>query len=91
MLISRVLYTNTLSLKLEHNMKKTKIRNKRKGVALEMRTFHGSDGNTYLVFRTPKGAFHTFVETEAKQASRTCGTTRSAGSTRQLWSVLWKE
>ena len=56
-----------------------------------MRTFHGSDGNAYLVFRTPKGAFHTFVETEAKQASRTCGTTRSAGSTRQLWSVLWKE
>ena len=56
-----------------------------------MRTFHGADGNAYLVFRTPKGAFHTFVETEAKQAFRTCSNTRSAGSTRQLWSILWKE
>ncbi len=91
MQISGVLYRNTLQLEPEHNMKKTKIRNKRKGVALEMRTFHGSDGNTYLVFRTPKGAFHTFVETEAKQAFRTCSNKRSAGSTRQLWSVLWKE
>jgi hypothetical protein len=66
------------------------IKGKRKGAALEMRTYRGRDGLTYLVFRTAKGAFHTFVETEAKQAARECGT-RVEGTTQQMWSARWKE
>jgi hypothetical protein len=65
------------------------IKAKRKGAGIEMRTYRGKDGRTYLVFRTEGGAFHTFVETEAKQATRECGT-RVIGTTRQMWSALWK-
>jgi hypothetical protein len=64
------------------------IRAKRKGVGLEMRTFQGRDGRSYLVFRTPSGSYHTFVETEAKQAARQCGT-QTEGNTREMWSSLW--
>jgi hypothetical protein len=70
-------------------MPHTNIKRKRKGYGLEMRTFHAEDGRAYLVFRTASGSFHTFVETDAKQASIECGAPRSDGSTRQRWSSLW--
>jgi hypothetical protein len=69
-------------------MKKT-ITGKRSGAGLEMRTFRGKDGRAYLVFKTGKGSFHTFVETEAKEAARECGTPRTSGNTRQMWSSRW--
>ena len=31
---------------------------KRSGFGLEMRSFTGKDGKSYLVFRTTKGSFH---------------------------------
>ena len=55
-----------------------------------MRTYAGKDGRNYLVFRTAGGSFHTFVETEAKQAARDCGV-GITGTTRQMWTSLWKE
>jgi hypothetical protein len=39
---------------------------KRQGVGLEMKTFKGNDKQNYLVFRTPKGSYHVFLEVEAK-------------------------
>ena len=48
------------------------MKEKRKGVGLQMRSFTGNDGKQYLVFRTPPGAFHVFKEVEAKQAAREC-------------------
>ena len=64
------------------------IKGKRKGAGLEMRTFQGKDGNSYLVFRTSGGSYHTFVEVEAKQAARACGTPVE-GNTRRMWEALW--
>jgi len=57
---------------------------------MEIRTFKGSKG-TYLVFKT-KGAYHTFVETEAKFAAMDCGSglARSA-NTRVHWDKLWNQ
>ena len=70
-------------------MSKANIKSKRTGTELSMRTFHGKDGRSYLVFRTGAGSFHTFVETEAKQAARECGVPIE-GTTRQMWTSLWK-
>ena len=66
------------------------IKGKRKGAGIEMRTYPGKDGRSYLVFRSDGGSFHTFVETEAKQAARECSRTPVTGTTRQMWSALWK-
>lgn len=63
---------------------------KRQDKALEMRTFSGKDGRSYLVFRTAKNAFHAFVEVEAKQAARECGG-KTAGNTRSMWQRIWDE
>jgi len=62
-------------------------RKKRTDKALQMKTFEGKDGKTYLVFRAPKGSYHAFVEVEAKQAARECGA--SEGRPRQMWNSLW--
>ena len=64
------------------------LKEKRQGIGLEMKIFVGGDGNSYLVFRTQEGAYHTFVEVEAKQAAKECGST-TEGSTRQRWDRLW--
>jgi hypothetical protein len=61
---------------------------KRRGLGLEMRSFQGKDGRSYLVFRTSGGSFHVFMEVEAKQAARQCGATKEA-NTRQMWSEVW--
>jgi hypothetical protein len=61
---------------------------KKKGFGLEMKTFRGDDGISYLVFRTREGAFNVFVEVEAKEAARRCGATRE-GNSRQMWGAVW--
>jgi hypothetical protein len=66
-------------------MKKHKA--KRQGLGLEIRTFLGTSGSVYTVYRTPRGSFHVLVETEAKAAARDCGS--KSGNTRQRWQSLW--
>jgi len=62
---------------------------KRQGVGLEMKTFKGNDKQNYLVFRTPKGSYHVFLEVDAKEAATHCAAPRK-GNTRQIWKQLWK-
>lgn len=63
------------------------IKEKRAGAALPFRTFEGSDGKTYLVFKI--GAqFHVFAEVEAKQAARACGATFES-NTQTMWRDVW--
>jgi hypothetical protein len=68
--------------------KPMKIKKKRKGFGLEIKTYRGTDGVSYLVFRTRQGAFNVFMEVEAKEAARQCGAARE-GTPRQMWSDLW--
>lgn len=65
------------------------IKQKRLGFALDIRSFRGRDGNTYIVFRTPTGSYHAFMEVQAKEAARQCGASIE-GNTRQMWSSIWK-
>lgn len=65
------------------------VKPKKRGARLEMRTFDGKDGESYLVFRTSSGAYHTFAEVEATEAARTCGAKGEGKNTRALWSELW--
>jgi hypothetical protein len=62
---------------------------KKRGIGLDMRTFVGKDGRSYLVFRTGRGVYHVFMEVEAKAAARKCGATK-AGTTHQMWDEVWK-
>jgi hypothetical protein len=66
-------------------------RRKRLGVGLEMKTFKGMDGQNYLVFRTPRGSYHTFLEVEAKQAAGNCGVADGSPrkNTRKMWETFW--
>jgi len=64
------------------------MKEKKKGVGLQIRSFTGRDGKQYLVFRTPTGAFNVFKEVEAKQAAQECGCTVT-GNTRKMWGSLW--
>ena len=70
-------------------MKDIKLKNR--GTGLEMRTFDGEDGALYLVFRTSSGAYHTFVEVDAKEAARRCGAKEEGtnANTQTIWSALW--
>ncbi len=63
---------------------------KRKGLGLELRTFSGKSGTSYLVFRTRVGSFHMFEEVEAKGAAQDCGAQRE-NNTRFMWNKLWKK
>ncbi len=56
---------------------------------LEMKVCQGKSGKSYLVFRTPKGAFHVFCEVVARTAATDCGA-RSPGDARVRWRQLWK-
>jgi hypothetical protein len=70
-------------------MTKKSLRPKRSGSAINVRTFTGQkDGRTYLVFRTDRGSFHVFTETEAKEAAVQCGAKRK-GNTRSMWASIW--
>jgi hypothetical protein len=64
------------------------LKDKREGTELAFKTFVGSDGTRYLVFRSLEGSFHVFAEVEAKQAARECGAAELA-NTRQMWESLW--
>jgi hypothetical protein len=66
------------------------LKSKREGTELAFRTFTGSDGTHYLVFRTLDGSFHVFAEVEAKEAARECGAA-DVGNTRQTWESLWEK
>jgi hypothetical protein len=64
------------------------IKPKKKGFKLNMKTFTGKSGQSYLVIRAPNGSFHVFMEVEAKDAARDCGA-KKEGTTRQIWEALW--
>jgi hypothetical protein len=64
------------------------MKKKMQRFGLEIRSYAGRDGTTYIVFRTSGGSFHAFAEVEAKQAARECGVKRE-GTTRQMWESLW--
>jgi hypothetical protein len=66
------------------------LKDKREGAGLQFKTFVGSDGTHYLVFRSLEGSFHVFAEVEAKQAARECGAAELA-NTRQMWESLWEK
>lgn len=67
------------------------LKPKKQGLTLASQTFIGKDGTTFLVFKSEwDGSFHTFVEVEAKQAARACGSTVE-GNTRHMWNELWKK
>jgi len=66
------------------------IKPKKHGLGLEMKTFQGKGEQSYLVLRTRGGAYHAFLEVEAKQAARECGASRG-GNTRQMWEELWNK
>jgi hypothetical protein len=71
------------------------MRDKKKRIdkALQMKSFEGKDGKTYLVFHAPDGSYHTFVEVEAKQAARNCGAKEGTPrpNTRKMWDSLWQK
>jgi hypothetical protein len=66
------------------------MKKKREGFGLEMKTFSGKDGSSYLVFRTATGSFHAFLEVEAKEAARQCGA-EEGHNTRSMWGTLWRK
>ena len=65
------------------------VKSKKGGLGLEMHTFEGESGKSYVVFRTTRGAFHVFQDVEAKAAARDCGSTVE-GTARQMWEEVWK-
>ncbi len=68
------------------------LKRKRGNVALEIRTFEGKDGDTYIMFKEPnEDKFHVFVEVEAKKAADDCGIDTSEGQTRSLLAKLWNQ
>ena len=68
----------------------TQLTPKRKGAGLEIKTFVGRSGTTYLVMRTGPGSYHVFAEVEAKKAARDCGAAEGA-NTRAEWKELWRQ
>jgi Arc/MetJ family transcription regulator len=64
------------------------LKEKREGTDLAFKTFIGSNGTRYLVFRSLEGSFHVFTEVEAKQAAKDCGAAEGP-NTRQMWESLW--
>jgi len=64
------------------------LKPKRDGTVLGFKTFVANDGSTFLVFRSLGGAFHVFMEIEAKGAARMCGSEELA-NTCQMWESLW--
>jgi hypothetical protein len=62
---------------------------KRRGFQLESRTFQTPDKRVILVFKTPKGSYHVFYETEAKEAAKELNP-KAEGKTRAMWDKIWK-
>jgi hypothetical protein len=67
-------------------MPKPKLIPKRKGVGLEVKTFTGKSGYTYVVFKTAALTFHVFTEVEAFQAALDCG---AEGKGTKIWQNIW--
>jgi hypothetical protein len=65
----------------------SKLTPKPKGKGLEIKTFKGQSGQTYLVIKTLGGGFHVFAETEAKEAAEDCN--GHGKNTRQKWESIW--
>jgi hypothetical protein len=55
---------------------------------LEVKTFEGESGHTYLVFRDHDDEFHVFTEVQAKEAAMDCGAT-DEGNTQHRWRQIW--
>jgi hypothetical protein len=64
------------------------LKPKKKDYGLEIKTFKGETGNSYLVHRTQEGSLQVFVEVEAKSAALDCRASGS-GNTRSQWEELW--
>jgi hypothetical protein len=64
------------------------VKPKRRGFGLELKSFRGKDGTSYIVFRTASGSFHVFQEVEAEESARQCGGP-AKGNTRKMWADLW--
>jgi hypothetical protein len=63
-------------------------RPKRKGFRVETKAFNGSSGTSYVVYRTPKGSYHVFMEVEAAAAAEDCGAPKKGGA-RTKWQAIW--
>ena len=63
---------------------------KRRGFNLDLKSFPGRDGRSYLVLRTTGGSYHAFLEVEAKQAARDCGAIVEK-NTREMWKSIWQK
>jgi hypothetical protein len=64
-------------------------RAKRQGLGLEVRTFVGRSGATYIVFRSTEGSYHVLTEIEAKRAAEDCG--GKGANTRSKWQSIWDQ
>ena len=59
---------------------------------IEFKTFIGTKGSKYLVFRGYDGDYHVFVEVEAKEAAPDCGEVENPNdNTRTMWGRLWEQ
>ena len=47
-----------------------KIKPKRKGVGLEIRTTRDKKNREFIIFKHPKGSYHVFTEITAKELAR---------------------
>ena len=65
------------------------VKTKNPAFALQTRTFQGKSGSSYLVFRTPKGQFHVFVETAARPAAQDCGSQSRSCNPNVHWQAVW--
>lgn len=68
--------------------KMKQLRPKKRGTEIEIKTFRGKSGQTYIVFKTKKGSYHVFQEVEAKAAAKDCGAT-TGKNTRQMWDSIF--
>jgi hypothetical protein len=71
-----------------------KLKGKKQGAGLEIKTFEGASGQTYIVYRTParrsnEHRYHVFAETEAKAAGKDCG--GSGPTTHHVWRSIWDQ
>lgn len=62
---------------------------KREGFNLEIKTFKGKSGFSYLVMKTRKGSYNVFIQVEAKGAADDCG--GKGKTTVSRWDKLWKK
>ena len=62
-------------------------RPKKKRFRVETKAFDGSSGTSYVVYRTPQGTFHVFMEVEAAPAAEDCGAPKKGGA-RTKWQAI---